>query len=146
MAMMTRYEPFSNVLSLREAMDQLFRDSFVAPFGLLTQTTNSMPVDVYETGDAFVVEAFMPGLTPDNLTISVEQQTVTIHGEPRAEDLDGMRPLVQERRVGAFTRTFTLPVAIAADKVQAELADGVLSLTLPKSEEAKPRKIQIKAA
>ncbi len=92
MAMMTRYEPFSNVLSLREAMDQLFRDSFVAPFGLLTQTTNSMPVDVYETGDAFVVEAFMPGLTPDNLTISVEQQTVTIHGEPRAEDLDGMRP------------------------------------------------------
>ena len=146
MTMMTRYDPASNVLSLREAMDQLFRDSFVAPFGPLAQTTSSMPVDVYETDDAFVVKAFMPGLTPDDLTISVEQQTVTIHGEPKAEDLQGMRPLLQERRIGAFTRTFTLPVLVDADKVQAELAQGVLSLTLPKFEALKPRKIQVKSS
>jgi len=140
--MMTRSEPFSNALSLRDAMDQLFRDSFVAPFGALAHV-GSMPVDVYETDDAFVVRAFMPGLTPDDLTISVEQQTVTIHGEPKAEDLQGMRPLLQERRIGAFTRTFTLPVAVDADKVQAELTQGVLSLTLPKAPEAKPRKIKV---
>ena len=146
MAMMTRYDPISNALSLREAMDQLLRDSFVAPFGAPAQTTSSMPVDVYETDDAFVVKAFMPGLTPDELTISVEQQTVTIHGEPKAEDLQGMRLLLKERRLGAFTRTFTLPVLVDADKVQAELAQGVLSLTLPKSEALKPRKIQVKSS
>ncbi len=146
MTMMTRYEPFGNVLSLREAMDQLFRDSFVAPFGPLAQTMSSMPVDVYETDDAFVVKAFMPGLTPDDLTINVEQQSVMIHGELKAEEMAGMRPLFQERQIGAFTRTFTLPVPVEADKVQAELRNGVLSLTLPKSAAIKPRKIQVKSS
>ena len=146
MAMMTHNAPFSNALSLRDAMNQLFQDSFVAPFGAPARTMSSMPVDVYETDDAFVVKAFMPGLAPDDLTINVEQQTVTIHGEPKAEDLQGMRPLLQERRIGAFTRTFTLPVLVDADKVQAELAQGVLSLTLPKSEALKPRKIQVKSS
>jgi len=146
MTSMTRYEPFSNVLSLREAMDQLLRDSFVAPFSALAQATSSLPVDVYETDDAFVVKAFMPGLTPDDLTISVEQQSVAIHGQPKAEAVDGMQPVLQERRIGAFTRTFTLPVPVEADKVQAELRNGVLSLTLPKSEAIKPRKIQVKSS
>jgi len=146
MTMMTRYEPFGNVLSLRDAMDQLFQESFVAPFGRLAQTTSSMPVDVYETDDAFVVKASMPGLTPDDLTISVEQHSVTIHGEPKAEELGNLRPVLQERRIGAFTRTFTLPVLVDADKVQAELDNGVLSLTLPKSEAIKPRKIQVKSS
>ncbi len=146
MAMMTRYEPISNVLSLREAMDQLFRDSFVAPFGRLAQARSSMPVDVYEIDDTFVVQAFIPGLTPDDLTINVEQQSVTIHGEPKAEEMAGMRPLLQERPVGAFTRTFTLPVPVDVDKVEAALSNGVLSLTLPKSEAIKPRKIQVKSS
>ena len=146
MSMMTRYEPLSNVLSLRDAMEQLFQDSFVAPFGRLAQTTSSMPVDVFEIDDAFVVKAFMPGLTPDDLTIDVEQQSVTIRGEPKAEKMDGLRPLLQERRIGAFMRTFTLPVPVDADQVQAELSNGVLSLTLPKSEAVKPRKIQVKGS
>jgi len=146
MAMMTRNQPVSNVLPLREAMDQLFRDSFVAPFGVLAQTTSSMPVDIYETDDAFVVKAFVPGLTSDDLTISVDQQTVTIHGEPKTEDVQGMRSLRQERRIGAFTRSFTLPVLVDGGKVQAELGQGVLSLTLPKSEALKPRKIQVKSS
>jgi HSP20 family protein len=112
MTMMTRYDPAANMVSLREAMDQLFRDSFVTPFGRLAQTTANMPVDVYETGDAFVVKAFMPGLTADDLQINVQEQIVTIHGEPKAENPEGMRPLLQERWIGAFTRTFTLPVSV----------------------------------
>ncbi len=144
MAMMTRYEPFGNVLSLREAMDRLFEDSFVAPFGRLMQTTSIMPVDVYETDDAFVVNAFMPGLTPDDLDITVQQQVVTIHGEPKADDLNGLRPLVQERPTGQFTRTFSLPVPVDANRVHAEFRNGVLHLTLPKLEVARPRKIEIK--
>ncbi len=144
MAMMTRYEPFGNVLSLREAIDRLFEDSFVAPFGRLMQTTSIMPVDVYETDDAFVVNAFMPGLTPDDLDIMVQQQVVTIHGEPKADDLNGLRPLVQERPTGQFTRTFSLPVPVDANRVHAEFRNGVLHLTLPKLEVARPRKIEIK--
>lgn len=145
MAMMTRYEPFGNVLSLREAMDRLFEDSFVAPFGRLMQTTSIMPVDVYETDDAFVVNAFMPGLTPDDLDITVQQQVVTIHGEPKADDLNGLRPLVQERPTGQFTRTFSLPVPVDANRVGAEFRNGVLHLTLPKLQAARPHKIEIKA-
>jgi HSP20 family protein len=139
MTMMTRYDPFSNMISLRDAMNQLFQESFVA------QSTNIMPVDIYETDDAFVVEAFMPGITPEQLSISVEQQTVTIHGEPEAEKQDGLRWVLHERTIGAFTRSFTLPAAIDAGKVRADLVNGVLSLTLPKSETAKPRKIQVKS-
>jgi len=120
--------------------------SFVAPFSQRAQATSPMPVDVYETDDVFVVKAFMPGLTPDDLTISVEQQSVTIHGEAKTEAMDDMRLLLQERRIGSFTRTFTLPVPVEADKVQAELRNGVLSLTLPKSEAIKPRKIQVKSS
>ncbi len=146
MAMMTRHEPGSSAMPLRDAMEQLFRDSFVAPFGPLAQTMSRVPVDVYETDDAFVVKAFMPGLTPDELTINVEQQSVTLHGELKAEEMAGMRPLLQERQIGAFTRTFTLPVPVEADKVQAELRNGVLSLTLPKSAAIKPRKIQVKSS
>jgi HSP20 family protein len=141
--MMARYEPFSGAQPLHDAMAQLFQQSFVAPFG---QLAGSMPVDIYEHDDAFVVSASMPGLMPDELTISVEQQTITIHGEPKAEEASGMRPLLQERRLGAFTRTFSLPVPIEATKVQAELNNGVLSLTLPKSEAVKPRKIQVKSS
>jgi len=144
MAMMTRYEPFGNVLSLREAMDRLFEDSFVAPFGRPMQTTSIMPVDVYETDDAFVVNAFMPGLTPDDLDITVQQQVVTIHGEPRADDLNGLRLLVQERPTGQFTRTFSLPVPVDANRVRAEFRNGVLHLTLPKLETGRPHKIEIK--
>lgn len=144
MTMMTRYDPFSNMLSLRQAMSQLVEDSFVAPFARSAQATNIMPVDVYETSDAFVVKAFMPGLSAEDLSINVEQRAVTIHGEARPEQHDGLRPLLQERPVGAFTRSFTLPVPLDAAKVQAELVNGVLSLTLPKSEVAKPRKIQVK--
>jgi HSP20 family protein len=146
MTMMTQYEPFGSVLPLRDAIDQLFRESFVTPLAHLAQTTSSMPVDVYELDDDVVVKASVPGLTPDELTVDVEQQSVTLHGKPKTEENSGMRPLLQERRIGSFTRTFTLPVPVEADKVQAELSDGVLSLIVPKSEAIKPRKITIQSS
>jgi len=142
---MTRFDPFSNVMSLRDAMNQLFQDSYVPAFSRMAQGSTIMPVDIYENEDAFVVQAFMPGLTADDLSISVEQRTITIHGEPKAQEMEGARPVLQERTMGAFTRTFTLPVEVDADKVQAELVNGVLNLTLPKSEATKPRKIQIRS-
>ncbi len=146
MTMMTRYDPFSNMLSLRDAMNQLLEESFVAPFSSLTRPANVVPVDMYETGDAIVVKAYVPGFTSDQLNISIEQDVLTIHGEAKAEQSNGMRPVWQEMRFGTFTRQLALPVQVAADKVQAELENGVLTLTLPKAESSKQRKIQIKAS
>jgi HSP20 family protein len=146
MAMMTRSDPFGEVVSLRDAVNQLLADSVVAPFSSVMRTTTMMPVDLYETDEAFVVKAFMPGITADQLNISIEQNIVTIHGEPKADQWENMRPILIETNLGAFTRKFMLPGTIDADKVQAELDNGVLTLTLPKAETHKPRKIQIKSS
>jgi HSP20 family protein len=146
MTMMTRFDPSNTIVSFREAMDQLVRDSFVAPFGLFAQGANVMPIDIYEGADSFVVRAFMPGLTPEDLEIHVQERTVTIQGEARTEEVDGLRPLLQERAPGRFTRTFTLPVPVQANQVNAELVNGVLNLTLPKSEGARPRRIQVRSS
>ncbi len=145
MAMMTRYDPFSDVLTLRDAMNQLLEESFVAPFrGLMP--TNVVSVDMYETSDTLVVKAYIPGFTSDQLNISIEQDVLTIHGEAKAEKLDGMRPVWQETQFGTFTRRLALPVRADADKIQAELENGVLTLILPKAESSKQRKIEIKAS
>ncbi len=143
---MTRYDPFGNMLDLTQAATSWLQDGMMAPLGRTGRTTNMMPVDIYETGDAFVVKAFMPGLSPEDLSVSLEQRTVQIQGEPRAERHEGMRAIFQERPMGSFVRTFTLPVMIDPDRVHAELTNGELTLTLPKSEAAKPRKIQVNAS
>jgi len=144
MATMARYEPLNSAMPLREAMQQLFEDSFVAPFGQLWQT-KSILVDLYETADAFVVNASVPGLTSNDLTVSIDQHVVTIHGEPKLEEHQGLRPVLVERPMGTFTRTFSLPMPVDASKVTAEINDGVLHLTMPKFEAVKPRKIQVKS-
>jgi len=131
------------MLSLRDAMSQLLQESFVMPSAQGPRTTTIMPVDVYETGDAFVVKAFMPGFTAEDLQVSVQDRTVTIQGQPREDVPEGWRPVLRERSFGLLARSFTLPVPVDAGKVEAELVNGVLSLTLPKSEAHKPRKIQI---
>jgi len=141
---MTRHtDPFGNVMSLRDAVNQLLEESFVAPFNAL-RPTSMIPVDVFETADTFVVKAFIAGLTPDQVNVSIEQNIVTIHGEPQWNEPDGLRTIWSETSSGPFTRSFTLPLPVDANKVQAELENGVLTLTLPKAESVKPRKIQIK--
>jgi HSP20 family protein len=102
------------------------------------------PVNVREDQDQFYVEAELPGLNHDDLEILVEGDQLTIRGE-RKPVADEGRWHRQERAFGRFQRTFTLPVAVDADKVEARLDQGVLTLTLPKSEAAKPRKIAVKA-
>jgi len=138
-------EPVSPMLRPGQLLNHLFRDSFMTPFERLNETTSTMPVDVYEIEDAFVVKASMPGLTADDLSINVEQRVVTIQGEAKAEEQQGLHSLHQERRIGRFMRTFTLPSPVDAAKVQAVLENGVLTLTLPKSEAFKPRRIQVRS-
>jgi len=102
------------------------------------------PVNVWEDQEKLYVEAELPGLNQDNLEILVEGDQLTVRGERKPATDEG-RWHRQERAFGRFQRTLTLPVAVDADKVEARLEQGVLTLTLPKSEAAKPRKIAVKA-
>ena len=135
-------------LPLRDAMTQLFEDSFVRPwFGFGNGGgTSHLPIDIFETGDAFVVKAFVPGVTPDKLEITTAQNSVTIRAEQPAEQQEGVRYYLKERQGGTWMRSFELPVSIDVDHIDAKLENGVLHLTLPKAPEAKPRKVEIKAA
>ncbi len=144
---LNRWEQGS-ALPLRDAMTQLFEDSFVRPwFGLGAGSgTSHLPIDIFETGDAFVVKAWVPGVTPDKLEITTAQNRVTIRAEQPAEQQEGVRYYLKERQSGTWVRSFELPVAIDLEHIDAKLENGVLHLTLPKAPEAKPRKVEIKSA
>ncbi len=101
------------------------------------------PVDVRMTDDEYLVEAFLPGVSAENLDIQIESNVITLKGEISIERKEGDRYLLQERPSGTFQRSIELPDDVDADKVEAELKNGVLTLRLPKSELAKPRKIKI---
>ncbi len=143
-----RWRPFQEVMSLREAMDRLFEDSFVRPArGWWGDGTPDrpfrLPLDVYTTPDEIVITASLPGLTSDEVSISIEGDTLTIRGELRPP-LENVEYLFQERPYGAFARTLTLNVPVQSDKAEAVFENGVLTLTLPKAEETKPKIIKIK--
>jgi len=144
-----RWHPLREAMSLREAMDRLFEDSFVRPargwWGDGTpERPFRLPLDVYTTPEEIVVTASLPGLTPDEVEISLEGDTLNIRGELRPP-LENVEYLFQERPYGAFARTLTLNVPIQADKVEAVFENGVLTLTLPKAEESRPKVIKIKS-
>jgi HSP20 family protein len=105
-----------------------------------------IPVDVYQTDDEVVITATAPGIKPDDLDISVTADAVTIRGEVSEEHEEGGRQYhLRERRYGSFARSVALPIAVDADQAQAEFANGILTLTLPKVEEVKPKSIKVKA-
>ena len=101
------------------------------------------PVDIRVADDEYLLEAFLPGVSADHLDVQIENNVITLKGEINIEHGEDDRYLVQERPSGMFHRSFELPDDVNADKVEAELKNGVLSLRLPKSELAKPRKIKI---
>lgn len=147
MTQLTRWEPFRDLISLREAMDQLFEESFVRPRGeeLARRTAGTLAVDMYETDEAVVVKTAAPGVDPDDIDISITGDTLTIKGETRVdEEVEEDNYLYRERRYGAFSRSLRIPVAVEPGKAEAEFEDGMLTLTLPKAEEVKPKAIKVK--
>ena len=143
-----RCHPFTELMSLRQAMDRLFEDSFVRPSRALEALSEvaAPALDIYQTPSTVVVKATLPGLKPEDLSIDVTGETLTIKGEHKAEqEIKKEDYLYQERRYGTFSRSVVLPSGLKTDKTEATMEDGVLTLTIPKAEEAKPKTIKVKA-
>jgi HSP20 family protein len=139
------WDPFREAVSLRDAMNALLQESFVRPTSLLSRDGSAhLPLDVSENENEFVIKASVPGVKPEDVQITVQGDTLTIRGESRAdEEKTGDRWHIRERRYGAFQRSLALGMPVVADKAQAHYEHGVLTLTLPKADEAKPRPIKI---
>jgi HSP20 family protein len=146
MTIVRRPSPFGELMSLRSAMDRLFEDSFVRRQSgpLFDAAAAALPLDVTRTRDALVVEAALPGIKPEDVEITVEDGTLSIHGEYREERRDGeAESLVSEIRRGSLSRSVSLPTGLEPDKATATFEHGVLTLRIPKAESVKPRQIRI---
>jgi HSP20 family protein len=143
MTLIRRTSPFGEFLSLRNAMDRLMDDAFLRPANG-SDEARGMPLDIYTTDDALVVEAALPGVKPENVEISVLGDTLTLTAssdEKRTAEEGGYH--VQEVRRGRFSRTVTLPSSVKADAASATFENGLLRLSIPKAEQARPRQIPI---
>ncbi len=143
-----RWQPFSELMSLRQAMDRLFEDSFVRPSrGLAVLGEVAAPaLNVYQTPTEVVLKAALSGLKPEDVSIDITGETLTIKGESKAEqEIKKENYLYQERRYSAFSRSVVLPSGLKTDKAEATMEDGILTLTIPKVEEVKPKNISVKA-
>lgn len=147
--MVTRRGPVNDAmagaLSLREAMDRLFSESFIRP-GVGPSGQPGMPIDVYEDGEKYLIYALMPGVDPDQINITLHDNQLVLEGELAPVAAEGVNPLHRELPSGPFRREITLPRPVDFDKVEAAASNGLLKLTVPKSEAAKPRQIKVKGA
>lgn len=141
-----RRDPFREMMTLRSAMDRLFDTAFMGEPGEWSSFADTLPLDVSETEDEYLVKASIPGIKPDDLEITYNSKTLTIKGEFKAEqEKEDVRYHLRERRYGAFARSLTLPAAVKSDAIEAKYDAGVLTLKLPKTEEVKPKKITVRS-
>ena len=147
MSSTVRWEPLGNLMTLRDAMDRLFEESVVGPRGWLAPTSGAeLALDMYETDSDLVITAAVPGVSAEDVDVTVVGDVLTIRGEAKSETRsDNANYHRRERRYGTCGRSLTLPVAVQVDRAEARLKDGVLTLTLPKADGAKPRVIKVQA-
>lgn len=142
----SQFGPFTTLNAWRDAMRQFLTEGRVDPSDVFPSALASMfvPVDVLDTGDDFLIRADMPGVKADNLKITLSGTTLTLRGEVEPEtELKDATYLHRERRVAGYTRSIPLPAAVEANEAQAVFRDGVLSLTLPKTEKVRPKTIKV---
>ena len=145
---MIRWQPFNELISLRQAMDRLFENSFVTPSRFLSTfgPRGTTPIDMYHTANEVVVKAALPGIKPEEVDITITGDTLTLEGESKSEEeIKQEEYLYQEHRYGTFSRSVTLPGGLDSDKAEASFENGILTLTIPKSEKVKPKQIKVKA-
>jgi HSP20 family protein len=139
-----RWDPIHNFSSLQEQVNRLFEGTFPSRGDESTLTTGSPSVDVYETENDLVIKADLPGMNDKDLDVRVENNLLTIRGERKFEqEVKEENYLRVERASGSFSRSFSLPNTVSTEAIKAEYKDGVLSLTLPKHAESKPKQVKI---
>ncbi|MGO1622282.1 Hsp20/alpha crystallin family protein [Flaviflexus sp.] len=129
--MAKRNDPFHD-------LERMFSSSFTRP------SVPGMPMDLLRTGDEYVAELDLPGVDPSTIDIDIDDRTLTIRAERKAREGE-IEWLSKERPTGTFARQLTLGYGVAVDKIDANYTDGVLTLTFPVADEAKPRKIAVNA-
>ena len=138
-----RFEPF-RTHSLQEQIGRLFNEAFERSSDESSMTTWTPAVDIYETEHELVVKADLPDIKPEELDIRVENNILTIRGERKFEKkVNENNYLRVERSYGSFSRSFSLANTVNSDAIKAEYKNGVLTLTIPKREEAKPKQIKV---
>ncbi|PKO21288.1 MAG: heat-shock protein Hsp20 [Chloroflexi bacterium HGW-Chloroflexi-1] len=146
MVNLVRRTPAREMLSLREAMDRLFEDSFISLrwFGGAAAPAGMLPLDIYETGEHVVVKATAPGVKPEDIDVTITGDLLTIKSEIQEEEkVEERNYLRQERRYGSSCRQVTLPAGLDTDQVKASFEHGVLTLELPKMEAIKPKTVKV---
>ncbi len=145
MSNLTRWDPVREMMTLREAMDRLFDDAFTRPLNA-RDGWSAPAIDMYQTDNEVVVKAAIPGFKADDVQINVTGDVLTLRGEMKHEEEKKDKAWhIREQRWGTFERSVTLPTDVKADKASADFEDGILTITLPKAEEVKPKTITVKA-
>lgn len=143
---LSRRDPFREMITLRSAVDRLFDSAFNGESDW-AQSSWGVALDVTENENEYTVKATVPGVNPDDIDITFNNGMLTIKGEVKAnEEKQGERYHMRERRYGSFSRSIALPTSINPDSIQASYDAGILTLHLPKAEEAKPKRIQIQSS
>lgn len=146
MTLIRRTTPFGELLSVRQAMDRLFEDSLVRPRNGLRPDEHAPALDVRSTPHALEIEAALPGIRVEDVDISILGNTLTITASTRDEESSADKSYAyREIRRGSFSRTVRLPSGLMTDAAAATFENGMLHLSIPKAEDAKPRQIRIKA-
>jgi HSP20 family protein len=138
-----RWSPARELVRLSDAMDRMLDDTWTRPF-TRTEREVRLPLDVYTTPSEIVLSANVPGLKSDEVEVTLEGDTLTIRGEFKAP-MENVDYIFQERPYGKFSRTLTINVPVDNEKVEASFENGVLTITLPKAEAARPKTIKVEA-
>lgn len=144
MSNMIRWDPFREMLSLRRTMDRLFDDALSGSQNEYLPSAWNLALDVIENDDEYQVKASVPGVKPEDLDITYNNNTLVIKGELKEErEVEENRYHLRERRYGSFSRSLTLPSNVSPEGIRADYDSGVITLHLPKAEEAKPKRIAV---
>lgn len=152
MANVVRWNPMREAADLVNEFDRMLEYPLLrGRWGMPLRTNEvvgswNLALDVAEQGDVFTVKASLPGISPDHLNVTLEENVLTIQGETKEdESIDEGSYHIRERRYGSFSRSVRFPVPVEGDKVEAQYENGVLTLTIPKAEAVKPKRIEVKA-
>ncbi len=142
---LSTWPTFGRLSNLRDELDTLFELPFWSNFGRQTQLFSGWTpaLDLYENNDNLIAVVELPGMRKEDIEISLHDGMLTIGGERKSETREGDKAERTERYIGKFRRSITLPTRVDANKVRATYKDGILTITLPKAEEAKPKQIQV---